>query len=640
MHYLKRFGDRNFLLLLFGDIGIISISFYLSIIFRFEFIIPSALTHLLVWENFSVLLIVKVLSFRIFALYRGMWRYTSVWDMLNIVKGNLLASLLIVLYAMFFIDFIKISRSIFMIDFIICTGLLGVSRVGVRIFFSHVVHLLKTNENIGTTKKILLIGAGDTGQIILRQSLQKFSRSISVVGFLDDNPKKLGARLHGAEVLGSVKDLDSLLIRYDEIFICVPSANRDQMLEIVNKCKTTGKPFKTLPSISDLIEGNVSISQFREVSLLDLLGREEVKLNKRSINSFIKGKRVLVTGAGGSIGSELVRQVIKFNPSVLVMMDISELNLFEIDREIMVENTHILFKPVLSDVRDYSVVDQVFEEFEPQIVFHAAAYKHVTMQEYFPWEAIKTNVFGTSNLSDIAVKYNVEKFVLVSTDKAVKPVNVMGATKRLAEIITQNYNRKQNITEFLAVRFGNVLGSSGSVIPIFQEQIKRGGPVTITDPDMERYFMSIPEASQLILQAGSLGIGGEVFILDMGDPIKIIDIANELIRLSGYEPELDIPITFTGTRPGEKKIEELSLPTEQLDKTKHEKIFVLNNQDMNNKKLENIIVGVKNLRNELSGRTANQVRSLLSSILPEYKPDLASKEPVYLRIKSEVDAEA
>jgi len=256
------------------------------------------------------------------------------------------------------------------------------------------------------------------------------------------------------------------------------------------------------------------------------------------------------------------------------------------------------------------------------------------MQEYFPWEAVKTNVFGTKNISNVSVKYGVEKFVLVSTDKAVKPVNVMGATKRLAEMITQNFNRHNN-TEFMAVRFGNVLGSSGSVIPIFKEQIKNGGPVTVTDPDMERYFMSIPEASQLILQAGSLGVGGEVFILDMGEPIKILDLAHELIRLSGYEPDLDIPIKFTGTRPGEKKIEELSLPTEQLDKTKHEKIFVLNDIDITDETLSNVILDLDKLKEGLSRRTANQVRSVLSSILPEYKPDLASNEPVYLRVKAE-----
>ncbi len=624
----------NLILLLISDTLIILTAFYFSALIRFDFIIPNDLLTFITYQNFTLILFIKVSSFRIFALYRGMWRYTSVWDMINIIKGNMLATFLIINVIIFSIGFQNISRSLIIIDFIICTGMISVSRLGIRMFFSHIKEFLKTDD-IYNKRNILLIGAGDTGQTILRQTLQKADGPIRIIGILDDNQNKIGRRMHGVPILGSVDILSKIKINFDEIYICVPSANRYQIRQIVQECKKTGKPFKTLPSISELIEGKVSISQFREVSLLDLLGRDEIELDEGSINNFIKGKRVLVTGAGGSIGSELVRQCIKFDPSVLVMMDISELNLFEIDREIINDDSHILFKPVLSDIRDYSVVDQVFKEFKPQVVFHAAAYKHVPMQEYFPWEAVKTNVFGTSNVSDISIKYDVEKFVLVSTDKAVKPVNVMGATKRLAEMVTLNYNRKQNNTEFMAVRFGNVLGSSGSVIPIFQEQIKNGGPVTVTDPDMERYFMSIPEASQLILQAGSLGIGGEVFILDMGDPIKIIDIANELIRLSGYEPDLDISIEFTGTRPGEKKIEELSLPSEQLDNTKHEKIFVLNDPDITNETLSNVIIGIKELENELSGRTPNQVRAILSSILPEYQPDLKSNEPVYLRVKAE-----
>ena len=638
MNYLKTRFNRNLLLLLAGDCIIIVFSIYLSILFRYDFNIPIVIKKLLTFQNFILLIVLKIFCFRIFRLYRGMWRYTSVWDMMNILKANILSTIMLTIFIIFSISFNNLSRSLIFIDFIVCAGMISVSRLGIRMFFSHIKNILMVKSPSTIKKNILLIGAGDTGQLILRQILQKSDSPISVVGFLDDDVNKIGQRLHGIPILSKIESISTLMIDFDEIYICVPSANREQMRFIVEQCKKTGKVFKTLPSLSEMIEGNISISQFREVSLLDLLGREEIKLDKSSINDFIKGKRVLVTGAGGSIGSELVRQCIKFEPSILVMMDISELNLFEIDREVIEEESNILFKPVLSDIRDYSVVDQVFNEFKPQVVFHAAAYKHVPMQEYFPWEAVKTNVFGTSNLSDISVKYDVEKFVLVSTDKAVKPVNVMGATKRLAEMVTQDFNRKNNETEFMAVRFGNVLGSSGSVIPIFQEQIKKGGPVTVTDPDMERYFMSIPEASQLILQAGSLGIGGEVFILDMGDPIKIIDIANELIRLSGYEPELDIPIEFTGTRPGEKKIEELSLPTEQLDKTKHDKIFVLNDPEIKMETLASIISGIKELENGLSGRTANQVRSILSSILPEYKPDLNSNEPVYLRVKAEAEA--
>jgi FlaA1/EpsC-like NDP-sugar epimerase len=635
MSYFKKIFSRNKLLLIVGDTIIIICSFYLSILFRFDFSIPAYLIKLLNFQNLLLIILIKLFWFNIFSLYRGMWRYTSVWDMFNIIKANFSSTICLIVTAYYFIGFESISRSLFVIDFIFTTGVVCVSRLGIRMFFSHIKSFLVSKSSKNIKKRILLIGAGDTGQTILRQTLQKYIRPVEVVAFLDDNPKKIGRELHGVPVIGAVNSILNINVLYDEIYICVPSANRHELRAIVEECKKTNKPFKTLPSISELIESKVFLSQFREVSLVDLLGRKEVTLDKSSINKFIKGKRVLVTGAGGSIGSELVRQCIKFEPSVLVLMDISELNLFEIDREIMSEDSVILFKPILSDIRDYSVVDQVFNEFKPQVVFHAAAYKHVPMQENFPWEAIKTNVYGTSNVSDLSIKYNVDKFVLVSTDKAVKPANVMGATKRLAEIIIQNYNNINNHTDFMAVRFGNVLGSSGSVIPIFQEQIKKGGPITITDPEMERYFMSIPEASQLILQAGSLGLGGEVFILDMGAPIKIIDIANDLIRLSGYEPELDISIRFTGTRPGEKKIEELSLPNEELDKTKHDKIFVLNNLDINEKEVSEVILGIEKLKIGLSGKTPNQVRSMLSSILPEYKPDVSSEEPVYLKLKAE-----
>jgi FlaA1/EpsC-like NDP-sugar epimerase len=632
MNYFKKiFSSRNLFLMIIGDAVIITSSFYLSVLFRFDFSIPLYLSNLLNSQSLLFIVFVKILWFRSFSLYKGMWRYTSVWDMFNIIKANFLATTCLILVAYYFTGFENMSRSLFIIDLIFTTGIVCVSRLVIRMFFSH-SSSSTMNKN---KKKILLIGAGDTGQTILRQTLQNYIGPVEVVAFLDDNPKKIDRELHGVPIIGNVSSILNISVLYDEIYICAPSASRDEMRAIVQQCKKTNKPFKTLPSLSELIEGKVSLSQFREVSLVDLLGRKEITLDKSSLNKFIKGKRVLVTGAGGSIGSELVRQCIKFEPSILVLMDISELNLFEIDREIMADDSAILFKPVLADIRDYSVVDQVFNEFKPQVVFHAAAYKHVPMQEYFPWEAIKTNVYGTSNVADISIKYDVDKFVLVSTDKAVKPVNVMGATKRLAEIITQNYNNINNHTDFMAVRFGNVLGSSGSVIPIFQEQIKKGGPVTITDPDMERYFMSIPEASQLILQAGSLGLGGEVFILDMGAPIKILDIANDLIRLSGYVPELDIQIKFTGTRPGEKKIEELSLPNEELDKTKHDKIFVLNSLDINEKEISEVMLGIEKLKSGLSGKTANQVRSMLSSILPEYKPDTSLKDPIYLKLKAE-----
>ena len=586
--------NRNLIFLIVTDSFFILFSFYLSIIFRFDFIIPEIVRSYLNPINLSTLIVIKIFSFKLLGLYRGMWRYTSVWDMLNILKSNIVATSLVIVFISFTIGFQELSRSAPIIDFIVCTGFICTSRLGIRMFFSHIRDFIKLDDLSSKKINIILIGAGDAGQAILHQFSNKRRSPVRVIGVLDDNKAKIGRKLHGVNVLGSIDKLSELNINYDEIYICIPSATKDQIRSIIEECKKTNKPFKTLPSISELLQSKATISQFREVSIYDLLGREEVELDTASIEKLVKGNRVIITGAGGSIGSELVRQCIRFKPSLLVMIDSSELNLFEIDRESKKLNSQILFKPILSDIRDSFLVDQIFEEFKPQIVFHAAAYKHVPIQEVFPWEAVKTNVFGTFNLAKSAIKNNVEKFVLVSTDKAVKPANVMGATKRLAEIIMQNYNLTQDKTAFMAVRFGNVLGSSGSVIPIFKEQIKEGGPVTITDPEMERYFMSIPEASQLILQAGALGRGGEVFILDMGEPIKIIDLATDLIKLSGYEPELEIPIKITGTRPGEKKTEELSFPAENLDKTKHNKIFVTNNNPISeNDNYSNIIFEIE-----------------------------------------------
>jgi len=638
MRYLKRLTNKNFLMLLTLDIFIIFITFYFSLLFRFDFRIPFEVKMLLSKTNLFTFLIIKIFCFRLFSLYRGMWRYTSVWDMFNIIKANSLSSFIILVLVLFTISFETISRSVFIIDYFLCLGFISTSRLGIRMFFTHFIEILKTDNKNINRKNIILIGGGDTGQNILKQTLQNSKSLLSIIAILDDDVSKIGSKLHGIPIVGPISELNNINIDYSEIYIAIPSASRKELRRIVDFCKQTNRPFKTLPSINELIEGNVSIAQFREVSVIDLLGRKEITLDKNLISGFLNGKRILVTGAGGSIGSELVRQCVKFNPSVLLMLDISELNLFEIDREISLFDSNILTKPILSDIRDISSLDHIFNEFKPQIVFHAAAYKHVPMQENFPWEAVKTNIFGTINLSKISVKYNVEKFVLVSTDKAVKPTNVMGATKRLAEIVIQDSGIKQSTTDFMAVRFGNVLGSSGSVIPIFREQIKNGGPVTVTDPEMERYFMSIPEASQLILQAGGLGKGGEIFILDMGKTIKIIDLASELIRLSGYEPEIDIPIKITGTRPGEKIIEELSLPSEELDKTKHQKIMVLKSSNSNNS-FDNITAQIISNKDDLTSENLSKVKLALSKILDDYEPKNIIKDGIYTQ-KNENEAKA
>ena len=540
--------NKNSLILLFIDTLIIATAAILSILIKFDFHIPIQLNQ----TNFSYFLIftsVKILWFRIYNLYRGMYRYTSIWDLIKLLKSNFFSSSSIYFLALIFLALDKYYLFSFIaLDFIICGVMISSSRLSIRIYFDYYKGF---DRNKNFKKNVIIIGAGYSGQNIASQILSGKRNDLNLVGFLDDNKVKAGRSLHGVSVLGPVSFLKEISSRFDEILICVPSATISEMQRIVKHCKDSGKNFKTLPSLSEIMEGKISISQFRDVSFKDLLGREEVLLDKTAIVEFLRGKRVLVTGAGGSIGSELVRQCVKFNPSFIIMIDYSELNLFEIEMEVSRINSNILFKPILSDIREYPSIESIFKEYKPQVVFHAAAYKHVPMQENFPWEAIKTNIFGTINLSELSVKYEVEEFVLVSTDKAVKPTNVMGATKRLAEIIIQSLNDKQKNTEFIAVRFGNVLGSSGSVIPIFKEQIKKGGPITITDPDMERYFMSIPEASQLILQAGSLAKGGEIFILDMGKTVKIIDLAIDLIKLSGFEPD-QIPIEITGSRPGEK----------------------------------------------------------------------------------------
>ena len=614
--------NKNSVFLIISDITTIIISSILSLLIKSDIQFFNYF-NLIKIENLLVFVLVKIFWFKIYDLYRGMYRYTSIWDLIKLLKANFLSSITVyIISSLFLLSGSYYLLSIIILDFILCSAFISASRLSIRIYFSHYKSFGRTKNDKTKLKNVLIIGAGYSGQNIAKQILFGLKNDLNVIGFLDDDISKVGRSLHGVSVIGGVPLLIEDKLNFDEIMICVPSATTSEMHRIVSYCKESGKQFKTLPSLSELMEGKISISQFRDVSFTDLLGREEVLLDKTAIIDFIRGKRVLVTGAGGSIGSELVRQCSKFNPSIIIMLDYSELNLFEIEREVLGNNSNILFKPILSDIRDYSNIDIIFKEYKPQVVFHAAAYKHVPMQENFPWEAVKTNVFGTINLSKLSLKYNIEKFVLVSTDKAVKPTNVMGATKRLAEIIIQSSNKGQRKTEFMAVRFGNVLGSSGSVIPIFKDQIKKGGPITITDPEMERYFMSIPEASQLILQAGSLGKGGEIFILDMGKTIKIIDLALDLIKLSGFEPD-QIPIEITGSRPGEKKIEELSLPSEKLDSTKHDKIFVLNDKNVSNNDDDSFSTKIKELKSKLDNFNSYEVKLVLSNIITDYRPMIA-----------------
>ena len=465
--------------------------------------------------------------------------------------------------------------------------------------------------------RLLLLGAGSSGEKIIREIKENPSSNYKIIGILDDDPNKINLTIHGIPVLGKIEELHTISIPFDEVLICAPTASSSEMRTIVNHCKLIGKPYRTIPTVYELIDKQISIKTIRDVSMADLLGRQEVHLDRSRISNYIYGKRVLVTGAGGSIGSELVKQCLGYNPDLLVLFDQSEHNLFNIDNICQDLSNNVGIQPILGDIRDKNMVNSVFNSFQPHVVLHAAAYKHVPMQENNPWEAVVTNIHGTSNVIEACEHNNVERFVLVSTDKAVNPTNIMGATKRVVEILIQSKSKNSSV-KYMAVRFGNVIGSSGSVIPTFQEQINKGGPITITDPLMKRYFMSIPEAAQLILQAGSIGEGGEIFVLDMGEPVLVKDIAFELIKLSGLEPELDIPIKYIGLRPGEKMFEELVISGENIVDTSHEKIMVL--KKCVDHSWNHVLAKIEEITQSAKTYDSNIIKNKLKEFVPEYQP--------------------
>ena len=613
--YRGRFNNRTTYLVSLADGIAIVLSFLFAYLLRFDFNIPSQ--H---WNSFatSLLLIVpvKYLLFYSFGLYRSIYRYTSIWDGVKVLKASTTASLLIIVFYSFSFDFEGLNRSIFIMDYLLTTIFIGFVRVSVRFYYSTLKSKpVFSNKN---KTKLLLLGAGNTGEKIAREILATYPNEFELIGFLEDDLGKQGASIHGIPILGPIRELGSIPIPYDEIIITAPSSTTEQMRQIVELCEKTGKRFRTIPSFTELIHNQVSIKDIREVSILDLLGREEIKLDKESIKNFFGGKRILITGAGGSIGSELVRQCLKYNPGSLILVDNSEQNLFTIEQDCLDLAGKTIIKIMLANVCDENQMKAVFKEYRPQIVFHAAAYKHVPMQELHPWAAVGTNVLGTMIMTELSTLYNVDKFVLVSTDKAVSPVNIMGATKRLAEKIVLSVD-KIGQTNMIAVRFGNVIGSSGSVIPTFQKQIEHHGPVTITHPEMYRYFMSVSEAAQLIFQAGAMKQKGRILVLDMGKPIRIKDMAYDLIRLSGYEPEKDIPIVYTGLRPGEKLYEELVAKEETIQHTAHNKIMVLKDHngysDWNNFKKE--ILLLINISNTYD---SDAIKQKLQLLVPDYTP--------------------
>lgn len=566
----KKLLGRQVLLLLL-DIILVNLAAYLPLYFRYEFSISSIKVQFLenVTEYTTIQTIVMLGLFWMCHLYSSLWRYASVDELLNVLYA---CSLGVILH---FIGMhlcgMYMPRSYFPMELLFMIFLVGASRFGYRFMRS----IENINSDAQSQNKIMIIGAGEAANMIIKEIHNSQYLDGTVACAIDDNKEKVNRYIQGIKVVGDRYDIVSAARKYHitDIIIAIPTLARKDQKQIIEYCKETGCRLKILPGIYQLINEEVSVSRLRNVEIEDLLGRDPIKLNTEKIMGYVTGKVVLVTGGGGSIGSELCRQVAKYRPKQLIIFDIYENNAYDIEQELKMSFPELDLVVLIGSIRNEDRLIHVFEEYRPELVYHAAAHKHVPLMETSPNEAIKNNVAGTLNLARVSDRFNVHRFVQISTDKAVNPTNVMGASKRMCEMIIQAYNKRSE-TEFVAVRFGNVLGSNGSVIPLFKRQIMQGGPVTLTHPDIIRYFMTISEAVSLVLEAGAIAKGGEIFVLDMGEPVKIADLAENLIRLSGYVPGRDIQIKYIGLRPGEKLYEELLMDEEGLQNTENSLIHI------------------------------------------------------------------
>ncbi len=622
--------SKNFFILIFFDSILLALAYIFAYVVRFEGQIETNVMSN-IKQTIIPLIACKLAVFYFLNLYRGMWRYTGIVDLLNVIKAVLVSSLIIVTFLLMLSRFQGLSRSVFIIDGVFTLVFIGGVRLIIRLTLATssapTGRLFSNSKNQPGYKRFIIIGAGDAGEKLCREIYDNPRIKYKIIGFVDDDKNKTGKLIHGIKVLGGVDQLKEIAAResVDEILIAAPSATGKELRRIVEICDSTEIPYKTLPGMGELIDGRVSIKKIRDISYRDLLGRPPVLLENDRIMNFLKNKCVLISGAGGSIGSELCRQICKYQPAFVILFDASEANLYSIQMELKHAVTFVKYRAVLGRVQDKKLVDDVLKKYKPHVIFHAAAYKHVPLVERNPWEGIFSNVLGTDTLVKASLTHDVDRFVLVSTDKAVRPTNVMGASKRVTEKIVQA--RSNLATKFMAVRFGNVIGSSGSVIPLFRQQIEKGGPVTITHPDITRYFMTIQEAASLILQAFTMGEGGEIFILEMGTPVKIVDMARDLIRLSGREPDVDIEMRYTGLRPGEKLFEELITEGEGIVKTDHEKILVLRNgkqgENTNAKcsrfnESDFLDEKIKELTSIANDHNAKAIRCKLKEIVPDY----------------------
>jgi FlaA1/EpsC-like NDP-sugar epimerase len=569
-----------------------------------------------------ILFIVKSFSVYWFGTFRQSWRNTGFRDLYSIFKSVTLVFLLFLGMVLLFRGILPVPLSVPFIEFTLSLLVLGGLRVVNRFYF---VYWNPSRDKIKSKYRVLIVGAGESGNMAAREMFRHSNAGMKPVVFLDDDKSKHGQKFHGIPVAGTINDMQKAVKFYkiDEILIAMPSETGEVIRRVVDEARKTGVKYRTIPSIYDLISGKVSINQIRNVDVEDLLRRKPVQLETGLIHEYIKGQNVLVTGAGGSIGSEIVRQLSRFNPAKIILLGRGENSIHQLLGEIEVKFSHLNYCVRIGNIRDYNTMEKIFSMEKPNVVFHAAAHKHVPLMEANPEQAVLNNVQGTHNLVKLALKHQTKYFVNISTDKAVNPTSVMGATKRISEQIVKWGSEQVKKDEvFVSVRFGNVLGSRGSVIPKFKQQIKRGGPISVTHPEMVRYFMTIPEASQLVLQAGALNMNGSVFVLDMGEPVNIENMARDLIRLSGLKPDKDIKIKYTGVRPGEKLYEELLTAEEGTLMTRHEKIYVAKSADP----VDNLNARLENLFQAVSHGSEEYVKSAIKSLVPTYQ--LSEKEAV------------
>ena len=603
MTYLQRIRDKLKLLLI--DAIILAVMPLVALLLRFEGTVPAA-----EFDTFRACLpwmvLISLAIFYFYGMYHRIWHYARIRDLIAIIGAITLSQAIV--FLVISMAAISVPRSVIILTWLLTICAVGASRLAYK------VNLDLVTESQGDRKNLLIVGAGDAGAMLVRELEQKMTASICIVGFVDDDVKKQKGRLAGFPILGTVRDIPQVVREYkiDKIVIAIPSADGDTIRHIAMQCRKTGAKVRIMPGIYEMMTDEVGMGEMREIRLEDLLRRDPIHLDFAKITNYIAGKTVLITGAGGSIGSEISRQISRVGAKEIILLGRGENSIYEIHQELKRKFPEQTYHTVIANITDRDRMERVFKRFQPEVVFHAAAHKHVPLMEIQPDEAVKNNVFGTKNVAELSDVNHAEIFVLISTDKAVNPTSVMGATKRTAELVLQEINQHSK-TKFVTVRFGNVLGSRGSVVPLFEKQIAAGGPVTVTHKEMTRFFMTIPEAVQLVLQAGSQAEGGEVFLFDMGKPVKIKDMAEDLIRLHGLTPGEDIQITYTGLRPGEKLYEELLTSEEGTTSTKHKKIFKAQIQPLDEEDLKQSLQTLK----ESVDRTV--ILQTLKHMIPTYK---------------------